>query len=74
MQEGTRITQNSYVISRIQDRRILQVDLYKMTEKTRIQRGQGRGAMGTVKCLKKILISGVFRQKNLMDFSEVLDN
>ena len=45
-----------------------------MTEKTRIKRSQGRKSDGTVKCLKKILNSGVLRQKNLMDLSEVLDN
>ena len=53
---------------------VLQADLYKMAEKTRIKRSQGRKSNGTVKCLKKILNSGVLRQKNLMDLSEVLDN
>ena len=53
---------------------VLLADLYKMAEKTRIKRSQGRKSNGTVKCLKKILNSGVLRQKNLMDLSEVLDN
>ena len=52
----------------------LQVDLCKMAEKTRIIRSQGRKSNGTVKCLKKVLNSGVLRQKNLMDLGEVLDN
>ena len=45
-----------------------------MAEKTRIIRSQGRKSNGTVKCLKKVLNSGVLRQKNLMDLGEVLDN
>ena len=53
---------------------VLQADICKMAEKTRLKRSQGRKSNGTVKCLKKILNSGVLRQKNLMDLSEVLDN